>query len=133
MIQIDMKMPKDCRNCPLAIYLETEELKCTATGQNVYYIPGGERDMVCPLREVMEVKADDVCPDNLELIEPKIPDNVTEKEPVIRVNYLKKDFGALCDTCTQTNKCRWYMLFSAYGLRYIETCDGYQNGGKNEK
>lgn len=133
MIQIDMKMPKDCENCPFNVYLEPEDSRCMITHRNTWFVPKGRRDLVCPMQEVEEVKADDVCPDNLELIDPNIPDTCIEKEPVIRVNYLKKDFGALCDTCTQTNKCRWYMLFSAYGLRYIETCDGYQNGGKNEK
>lgn len=132
MIQIDMKMPKDCEGCPFNVYLEPGDSRCHITHLNVWFAPKGERDFECPMQEVKEVKADDVCPEPLELIDPKIPENCTEKAPEIRVNYLKKEFGALCDTCAHTDNCKWYGTFSAYGLRYIETCKDYEEHGEEK-
>lgn len=121
MIQIDMEMPKDCRNCPLAIYLETEELKCTATGQNVYYVPAGERDLICPLqevKEVKEVKAEDVCP--------KVPEGVPNHlVPYLVLDYFKSKNTALCDTCLNADKCSIFESVPFADLWAIKKCDKY--------
>lgn len=50
MIQIDMKMPKDCYHCPCHKHWDVNNYVCGITGDTANYI-GSRRDF-CPLKEV---------------------------------------------------------------------------------
>ncbi len=118
MIQIDMKMPKDCRSCPFTAYIQSEEYHCVLTNKNIWFVPKGERDLVCPMQEVKEVKAEDVCP--------KVPEGVPNHlVPYLVLDYFKSKNTALCDTCQNAEKCSIFESVPFADLWAIKKCDKY--------
>lgn len=111
MIQIDMKMPKDCRNCPFTAYIQPEEYHCVITNKNIWFVPQGERDLICPLQEVKEVKAKGFGPN-------------------VKMNYERKELDAPCDTCKNTEGCWFYNRLPVIDQTFIEECDGYEKENK---
>ena len=56
MIKIDMEMPKSCKQCPLAVWIDDENYRmCTQTKEIVdFAIVCDKRHSKCPLQEVKE-------------------------------------------------------------------------------
>ena len=55
-VMIDMEMPKSCKQCPLAVWIDDESYRmCTQTKEIVdFAIVYDKRHSKCPLREVKE-------------------------------------------------------------------------------
>lgn len=51
---VGMEMPKSCRKCPFTAYIQSEDYRCVITDRNIFFVKKDERDLMCPLREVVE-------------------------------------------------------------------------------